>query len=53
MLISVFAAESPVVDPLARVPEQANMFPRAVTHATESFRLFRQHSINEYPQSAP
>jgi hypothetical protein len=52
MLISVFAAGSLLVDPLARVLEQANMFPRAVTHATELIRLYRQHSIDEYPRAA-
>ena len=52
MLISVSAVGSLLVDPLARVLEPANMFPRAVSHATESFRLYSQHSINEYPQAA-
>ena len=52
MLIPISAAGSQVVSPLARVLEQANMFPRTVTRATEFFHQFSQHSINEYPQAA-
>jgi hypothetical protein len=52
MLILVSPAGSVVVDPLAHAFERANMFSRAVTHATESFRLIRQHSFNEHPQLA-
>jgi len=52
MLISVSAVGSQSLSPLARVLERANMFPRAVTQATEIFHLFSQYSINEYPQAA-
>jgi hypothetical protein len=52
MLIPVFAVRLLLVDPLARVLEQTNMFPRAVTHATDSICLFSQHSTNEYPKAA-
>ena len=52
MLIRVSAVRSLLRDPLARVFEPANMFPRAVSRATELFRLYSQHSINEYPQAA-
>ena len=53
MLKSVSPAVALLVDPLALVPEPANMFPRAVKLASESFHLFRQHSIDEYPHAAP
>lgn len=52
MLIPVFAVGSHSVSPLARVLEQANMFPRVVTQVTESIQLLSQQSINEYPQPA-
>ena len=52
MLIPVSAAGSLLADPLARVPEQANMFPRAVMQTTDKIRQYRQHSINEYPRAA-
>ena len=52
MLISVSAAGSQALSPLARVLEQANMFPRAVTEAAEFFQQFSQHSFTEYPQAA-
>ncbi len=52
MLISVSAVGSLLVDPLAWVLGQANMFPRAVTHATESFRRFSQYSINQNHKTA-
>lgn len=53
MLISVFAARSQFVSPLARVLEQTNMVLRAVLHATGFFHLCRQQVINEYPGAAP
>jgi hypothetical protein len=52
MLISVSAAGSLLADPLARVLEQANMFPRAVMQTTDIIHQYRQHSISEYPQAA-
>jgi hypothetical protein len=52
MLITVSADGSVLADPLARVSEQANMFPRAVMQTTDIIRQFCQHSINEYPQAA-
>jgi hypothetical protein len=52
MLIPVFADGWLLADPLAPVLEQANMFPRAVTHATEIIQQHSQHSINEYSQTA-
>ncbi len=52
MLIPISAAGSQSASPLARVLEQANMFPRAVTEAAELVHLFSQHLINEYPQAA-
>ena len=52
MLIPVCAVGSHSVSPLARVLEQANMFPRAVTEAAELIHLLSQHLINEYPQAA-
>lgn len=45
MLIPVFVAASQPVSPLARVLEQANMFPRAVTEAAEFFQQFSQQSF--------
>jgi len=43
MLIRVFDEGSLFMDSLARVSEPSNMFARAVTHATDLFRLFRQY----------
>lgn len=52
MLIPVFAAGSQSARTLARVLEQANMFPRAVTQATGLIHLLSQQPIHEYPQPA-
>jgi hypothetical protein len=52
MLIPVSAVGSLRVDPLAWVFGQTNMFPRAVTHATESFRRLSQYSVNQNHQTA-
>ncbi len=52
MLIPISAAGSQPASTLARVLEQANMFPRAVTQATDFFHLLSQYSFKEYPQAA-
>jgi hypothetical protein len=52
MLIAVSVVGSAFVDPLAWVLPQANMFPRAVTEATDSFRRLSQYSINLNPKTA-